>query len=80
MLALAVAEFFLRVRYHLGNLPLYVVDTRTGYRLDPNQALRRRGNHIAINAYSMWGPTVSPHRTADTLWVLLVGDLIVNGD
>ncbi|PSR13657.1 lipolytic protein G-D-S-L family, partial [filamentous cyanobacterium CCP3] len=52
ILALAVAELFLRVRYGLGNPPLYVADTRTGYRLAPHQTLRRRGNRIAINAYS----------------------------
>ncbi|WP_228053422.1 SGNH/GDSL hydrolase family protein [Nodosilinea sp. LEGE 07298] len=79
VLSLAVAEIFLRVRYGLGNPPLYVADARTGYRLAPHQTLRRRGNRIAINAYSMRGPATSPHRTADTLRVLMVGDSIVNG-
>ncbi|PSN14545.1 lipolytic protein G-D-S-L family [filamentous cyanobacterium CCT1] len=79
VLALAVAEIFLRVRYGLGNPPLYIADARTGYRLAPHQNLRRRGNRIAINAYSMRGPATSPHRTADTLRVLMVGDSIVNG-
>ncbi|MGB3308316.1 MAG: GDSL-type esterase/lipase family protein [Nodosilinea sp.] len=78
-LSLAVVEIFLRVRYGLGNPPLYVADARTGYRLAPHQTLRRRGNRIAINAYSMRGPATSPHRTADTLRVLMVGDSIVNG-
>lgn len=79
VLALAVAEIFLRVRYGLGNPPLYVADARTGYRLAPHQNLRRRGNRIAINAYSMRGPAIAPQRAADTLRVLMVGDSIVNG-
>ena len=78
-LVVAIAEIFLRVRYGLGNPPLYVADTRTGYRLAPNQTLRRRGNRIAINEYSMRGPALSPRRPADTLRVLMVGDSIVNG-
>lgn len=78
-IAVAIAELFLRVKYGLGNPPLYVADTRTGYRLAPNQRLRRRGNHIDINTYSMRGPEISPHRPATTLRVLMVGDSIVNG-
>ncbi|WP_225885414.1 SGNH/GDSL hydrolase family protein [Leptolyngbya sp. KIOST-1] len=79
VLGLVVAELFLRVRYGLGNPPLYVADARTGYRLAPNQTLRRRGNRIAINAYSMRGPEISLQRATDTLRVLMVGDSIVNG-
>lgn len=78
-LSLVAAEIFLRVRYGLGNPPLYVADARTGYRLAPHQTLRRRGNRIAVNAYSMRGPAVTPHRAAGTLRVLMVGDSIVNG-
>ena len=72
-------ELFLRLRYGLGNPPLYVADSRTGYRLAPNQTLRRRGNRIAINEYSMRGPSLHPQRPAPTLRVLLLGDSIVNG-
>lgn len=72
-------ELFLRLRYGLGNPPLYVADARTGYRLAPNQTLRRRGNRIVINEYSMRGPSLSPQRSAPTLRVLLLGDSIVNG-
>jgi hypothetical protein len=75
----AIAELVLRFRYGLGNPPLYVADARTGYRLAPNQNLRRRGNRIAINQYSMRGPEIARHRPADTLRVLLLGDSIVNG-
>ncbi len=78
-MAVAIAEVFLRVRYGLGNPPLYVADARTGYRLAPDQRLRRRGNHIAINEYSMRGPAISPQPVAGTLRVLMLGDSIVNG-
>ncbi|MGB3137591.1 MAG: SGNH/GDSL hydrolase family protein [Nodosilinea sp.] len=78
-LALAAVEIFLRARYGLGDPPLYVADARTGYRLAPHQNLRRRGNHIAINAYSMRGPSIAPGRDTDTLRVLMLGDSIVNG-
>ncbi|OKH46909.1 SGNH/GDSL hydrolase family protein [Phormidium tenue] len=77
--AIAIVELLLRVRYGLGNPPLYVADTRTGYRLAPNQSLRRRGNRIEINQYSMRGPAVAPQRPVDALRVLMVGDSIVNG-
>jgi lysophospholipase L1-like esterase len=75
----AIAELYLRWRYGLGNPPLYVADARTGYRLAPNQSLRRRGNRIEINQYSMRGGNISPQRPAQTLRVLMVGDSIVNG-
>lgn len=77
--AIAIAEVFLRTKYGLGNPPLYVADARTGYRLAPNQNLRRRGNRIEINQYSMRGPALEPHRPAQTLRVLMLGDSIVNG-
>jgi len=80
VLAMGVAlEIVLRLRYGLGDPPLYVADDLTGYRLAPNQSLRRRGNRIAINDYSMRGPSLSPHRPSQTLRVLLLGDSIVNG-
>ena len=79
VVAIASAEVLLRTRYGLGKPPLYVADTRTGYRLAPNQSLRRRGNRIEINQYSMRGPAVAPQRPTDALRVLMVGDSIVNG-
>ena len=79
VMAIAVVELILRARYGLGNPPLYVADARTGYRLAPNQTLRRRGNRIEINEYSMRGPAIAPQRPITTLRVLMVGDSIVNG-
>ncbi|MGF1569141.1 MAG: SGNH/GDSL hydrolase family protein [Nodosilinea sp.] len=79
IILLALLELALRVKYGLGYPPLYVADARTGYRLAPNQRLRRRGHRIEINQYSMRGPAITPHRSIDTLRVLLLGDSIVNG-
>ncbi|MEO1068396.1 MAG: SGNH/GDSL hydrolase family protein [Cyanobacteria bacterium J06638_6] len=76
---IAIAELFLRRRYGLGTPPLYVADARTGYRLAPNQRLRRRGRRIEINQYSMRGPEIAPQCPANTLRVLMLGDSIVNG-
>jgi hypothetical protein len=55
VLALVLFEVVLRMQFGLGTPPLYVVDARTGYRLAPNQRLRRRGNRIETNQYSMRG-------------------------
>jgi hypothetical protein len=76
---LILLEVGLRVKYGLGNPPLYVVDARTGYRLAPNQRLRRRGNRIETNQYSMRGGAIQPQPQPDTLRILLLGDSIVNG-
>jgi hypothetical protein len=74
-----IVELFLRLKYGLGNPPLYVADARTGYRLAPNQSLRRRGHRIEINQYSMRGPAIAPQPAPHTLRVMLLGDSIVNG-
>ena len=48
-----VAEIALRLIMGLGNPPLYVADPEIGYLLAPNQKLRRSGNLIETNQYSM---------------------------
>lgn len=75
----AIAELVLRLVYGVGNPPLYVADARTGYRLAPSQSLRRRGNHMAINQYSMRGPAIALQPASHTLRVLMLGDSVVNG-
>lgn len=79
LIGLVLVEGFLRLRYGLGNPPLYVVDGRMGYRLAPSQRLKRFGNRIEINPFSMRGPAISPQRPEGTLRVLMLGDSIVNG-
>ena len=79
VLLLVAVELTLRKKYGLGTPLLYVADARTGYRLAPNQNIRRRGNRIQINQYSMRGADCTLQRPPDSLRVLLLGDSIVNG-
>ncbi|MEM8612266.1 MAG: SGNH/GDSL hydrolase family protein [Cyanobacteria bacterium P01_H01_bin.105] len=73
-------ELALRLVFGFGNPPLYVADDTIGYLLAPNQQVRRFGNLIAINQYSMRTDEIQKSRPADTLRVFLIGDSIVNGN
>ena len=79
MVGLGGMEVALRLLFGFGNPPLYVGDDTIGYRLAPNQQVRRLGNRIAINRYSMRGPEITPEPAANTLRVFLLGDSIANG-
>jgi hypothetical protein len=70
-------EMALRLLFGFGNPPLYIPDENIGYLLAPNQKLRRFGNRIEINQYSMRSDAVTP--TSDTPRVLLLGDSVANG-
>ncbi|MFQ3618699.1 MAG: SGNH/GDSL hydrolase family protein [Cyanobacteriota bacterium] len=60
----------------LGNPPLYVADPEAGYRLRPNQRLRRWGKRMVINQHSLRNAGKMPQAG----WrVLLLGDSIVHG-
>ncbi len=72
-------ELALRRLFGFGNPLLYVADDEIGYRLAPNQDVRRFGNRILINAYSMRGEAIAPSRAPDSLRVLILGDSIANG-
>ena len=72
-------ELLLRWGFGFGNPPLYVTDEQTGYRLAPNQTIRRFGNRILVNQYSMRGQSITESPASDTLRVLLLGDSIANG-
>lgn len=78
-LSLLLIELSLRFFWGLGHPPLYVADDQIGYLLAPNQRLRRMGNRIEINQYSMRSPATTVQRPAATLRVLLLGDSLVNG-
>ncbi len=77
---LLLAELSLRVLFGFGNPPLYMADDDIGYLLAPNQRVRRFGNLIAINQYSMRTREIEQLRSSNTLRVLLIGDSIVNGN
>ncbi|MEM9451335.1 MAG: SGNH/GDSL hydrolase family protein [Cyanobacteria bacterium P01_E01_bin.6] len=74
-----VVDISLRRLFGFGNPLLYVADEQIGYLLAPNQDVRRFGNRILINDYSMRGEAIAPTRSSDTLRVLIVGDSIANG-
>ncbi len=77
ILLLAILEIGLRVSIGFGNPLIYVADPEIGYLLAPTQRLRRFGNRVEINEYSMRSPSLlSPE--AD-LRILLLGDSVLNG-
>jgi hypothetical protein len=76
---LIAIEIGLRVLLGLGDRPIYIPDEEIGYLLAPNQKLRRFGNRIFINRYSMRSDEFAEVRPASTLRILLLGDSIANG-
>ncbi|MDJ0591959.1 MAG: SGNH/GDSL hydrolase family protein [Pleurocapsa sp. MO_226.B13] len=74
-----VTEIGLRLTMGLGNPPLYVADDEIGYLLAPNQKLRRSGNLIEVNQYSMRNQEIKSEKEDNTKRVLLLGDSVVNG-
>ncbi|GAB4528765.1 MAG: hypothetical protein Tsb0014_10280 [Pleurocapsa sp.] len=77
--AIAILEIGLRLTLGLGNPPLYIRDNEIGYLLAPNQKVRRFGNKIEINQYSMRSEAIAPEKADGTLRILLLGDSIING-
>ena len=74
-----VAEVGLRLTQGLGNPPLYITDKDIGYLLAPNQKLRRAGNLIETNQYSMRDRDIKPEKKKGTKRIFLLGDSVVNG-
>ncbi|MBT9315157.1 SGNH/GDSL hydrolase family protein [Leptothoe spongobia TAU-MAC 1115] len=75
-----LVELALRLLFGFGNPPLYVADDTIGYLLAPDQQMRRFGNRITINQYSMRTQAIAKSRPSDTLRIFLIGDSIVNGN
>ena len=73
-------ESALRLFFGLGNPPLYLPDETIGYLLAPNQKIRRRGNRIKINQYSMRSEDITAQKPPKTSRIMLLGDSIVNGN
>ncbi|TAH19588.1 MAG: SGNH/GDSL hydrolase family protein, partial [Oscillatoriales cyanobacterium] len=67
-------EVLLRVLLGFGNPLIYMADDECGYLLAPNQRVRRLGNRIEINEYSMRTGSIAPTPTPETLRILLLGD------
>lgn len=79
-LLLALLEATLRLSFGFGNPPLYQADQNIGYLLAPNQQVKRFGNRICINAYSMRAEAIAPTPALGTLRVFLLGDSLANGN
>jgi len=79
LLALIFLELALRIRFGFGDPLLYVADAEIGYLLAPNQSVRRFGNRIEINQYSMRSHKFAPKPEIGTKRVLMIGDSIING-
>ena len=77
---LIAAELFLRIHYGLGDPPLSIADPDIEYVFAPSQEVRRLGNRIHYNAYSMRSDDF-PRRKSDPreLRVLTIGDSVING-
>ena len=74
-----IVEISLRLFLGLGNPPLYIGDETIGYLLAPNQSIRRRGNQIKINQYSMRSDEITAEKPQGSTRIMLLGDSIVNG-
>jgi len=66
----------LRLGFGFCNTPLYISDPDFEYIYAPNQEVRRFGNIIRTNEYSMRSGSIS---NKDTTVILLVGDSVVLG-
>ena len=75
----AAIEVLLRVLLGFGNPLIYIADAECGYLLAPNQKVRRLGNRIEINEYSMRSGAIAPIPPRETLRLLLLGDSVANG-
>jgi lysophospholipase L1-like esterase len=79
LLALILLELILRSRYGLGDPLLYQADDRMGYLIAPNQSVKRNGNDIRINRYSMRSDDITDRKILGERRFLFIGDSVVNG-
>lgn len=76
---LIAIEVGMRLILGLGDRAIYIPDEEIGYLLAPNQNVRRFGNRIIVNQYSMRSDPIQVKRPDATLRLFLLGDSIVNG-
>ena len=77
---LLLVEAAMRFGFGFGRPPLYVADASMGYRLAPNQDIRRFGNRISINQASMRASEMSPVPAPNHFRLFLLGDSLANGN
>ncbi len=80
LIAALLLEGVLRFGFGFSRPPLYIADDAMGYRLAPNQRIRRLGNRIHINEYSMRAEAIAPTPAPQTLRLFLLGDSLANGN
>ncbi|MEM9413943.1 MAG: SGNH/GDSL hydrolase family protein [Planctomycetota bacterium] len=74
------AELVARLYLGLGDPPLSVADPEIEYLFKPSQDVRRFGNRVAFNAYSMRSDAFSRAKEDPSEFRLLVlGDSVING-
>ena len=79
LLALALVEWVLRLRFGFGNPLLYVSDPDIGYLIAPNQSVVRNGNAIRINLFSMRSEPFESQKSLGEIRLFFIGDSVVNG-
>lgn len=79
LLSLVILELILRSRYGLGDPLLYKADDRMGYIIVPNQSVKRNGNDIRINRYSMRSDDLGDRKVRGERRFFFIGDSVVNG-
>ena len=78
--SLVATELFCRLYLGLGEPPLSIADPQIEYLFAPNQHLRRFGNHVDYNAWSMRSDDFPAQKgQANELRVMVFGDSVING-
>jgi len=77
--ALIAVELVARFVAGLGNPPLFEASDLYGYRLIPNQDIRRFDNRIFYNAQGLRSEPIAPQPSAGTIRILCIGDSITYG-
>ena len=80
VISLIAAELVCRFAIGLGAPPLYQVDDKMEYLLQPSQTYYRFHKRFSVNQYSMRADDFPPQKSSpDELRVIVVGDSIVYG-
>lgn len=78
-LAIVMLDIFLRLAFGFGNPLLYKAHPTIEYLLVPNQTVKRLGNLIETNQYSMRSENFGMEKPENELRLLIIGDSVVNG-
>src|SRR5687768_4522765 len=76
LVLLVATELVARFVLGLGELPVYVASKEYEYIYAPGQDVKRFGNHILTNEFSMRS---APLSKADKVRILKFGDSVING-